>query len=159
MAQEIERKFLVKEGTDFEILGDTVEITQGYLSSIKERTVRVRIKGDKGFLTIKGIANTSGTTRYEFEKEITIKEAKELLELCEKPILSKTRTIVKFGNHIFEVDKFLLENEGLIVAELELSDENEAFEKPDWLAKEVTGDVKYYNSILSKNPYKNWKSR
>jgi len=157
MAQEIERKFLVKEGTDVKSLGNTIEITQGYLSSVKERTVRVRIKGKQGFLTIKGIGNASGASRYEFEKEISIEETKELLELCEKPILSKTRTNVKVGNHTFEVDKFLLENEGLIVAEVELSDENESFEKPAWLGQEVTGDVKYYNSMLLKNPYKNWK--
>jgi len=157
MAQEIERKFLVKEGTDVKSLGNTIEITQGYLSSVKERTVRVRIKGNQGFLTIKGIGNASGASRYEFEKEISIEETKELLELCEKPILSKTRTNVKVGNHTFEVDKFLLENEGLIVAEVELSDENESFEKPAWLGQEVTGDVKYYNSMLLKNPYKNWK--
>jgi len=157
MTLEIERKFLVKEGTDLTLLGNPIEITQGYLSSVKERTVRVRIKGDKAFLTIKGISNTSGTSRYEFEKEISLREAEELLKLCEKPILSKTRTNVKFGSHIFEVDRFFLENEGLIVAELELTTEDEAFEKPTWLGKEVTGDVKYYNSNLLKNPYKNWK--
>jgi adenylate cyclase len=157
MAQEIEKKFLVKEGTDINSLGNPIEITQGYLSSVKERTVRVRIKGSKGFLTIKGIGNSSGASRYEFEKEISIEEAKELLELCEKPILSKTRTNVKVGNHTFEVDRFLLENEGLIVAEVELKDEHEAFEKPQWLDQEVTGDVKYYNSMLLKNPYKDWK--
>lgn len=156
MAQEIEKKFLVKEGTDISALGKAVEITQGYLSSVKERTVRVRIKGEKGFLTIKGIGNSSGASRYEFEKEISIEETKELLAICEQPILSKTRTNVKVGNHTFEVDRFLLENEGLIVAEVELSDENEAFEKPEWLGEEVTGDVKYYNSMLLKNPYKNW---
>jgi len=157
MAQEIEKKFLVKEGTDIAKLGNAVEIIQGYLSSVKERTVRVRIKANKGFLTIKGIGNASGASRYEFEKEITIQEAKELLELCEKPILSKTRTNVKVGNHIFEVDKFLLENKGLIVAEIELKHEDEEFERPNWLGKEVTGDVRYYNSMLLKNPYKNWK--
>lgn len=157
MAQEIERKFLVKKGTDIKSLGEAILITQGYLSSVKERTVRVRIMGKKGFLTIKGMGNKSGASRYEFEKEITIEEAKELLGLCEQPILSKTRTKVEFKNHIFEVDCFLLENEGLILAEVELKDENEFFEKPSWLAKEVTGDVRYYNSMLLKNPYKNWK--
>ena len=157
MAQEIEKKFLVKKGTDISALGEAVEITQGYLSSVKERTVRVRIKGKKGFLTIKGIGNSSGASRYEFEKEISIEETKELLAICEQPILSKTRTNVKVGSHTFEVDRFLLENEGLIVAEVELADENEAFEKPQWLGEEVTGDVKYYNSMLLKNPYKNWK--
>lgn len=156
MAQEIEKKFLVKEGTDIGALGKALEITQGYLSSVKERTVRVRIKGEKGFLTIKGIGNASGASRYEFEKEISLKETKELLAICEQPILSKTRTNVKVGNHTFEVDRFLLENEGLVVAEIELQDENEEFERPEWLGEEVTGDVKYYNSMLLKNPYKNW---
>ncbi len=155
--KEVERKFLVKKDFNFRELGKTYEITQGYLSSAKERTVRVRIFDNKGFLTIKGISNKSGTTRYEFEKEITIKEAKELLELCEQPILSKTRTIIKHKNHIFVVDYFLKENEGLILAEIELKNEDEYFEKPDWLSKEVTGDIKYYNSSLLKNPYKNWK--
>ena len=155
--QEIERKFLVKDGVDIDSLGVATEITQGYLSSVKERTVRVRIKGDKGFLTIKGIGNSSGASRFEFEKEITVDEAKHLLDICEKPILSKARTNVKVGNHILEVDRFLLENEGLIVAEVELESEDEAFEKPSWLGKEVTGDTKYYNSMLIKNPYKNWK--
>lgn len=155
--QEIERKFLLKDGVDIDSLGVAIEITQGYLSSVKERTVRARVKGDKGFLTIKGIGNSSGASRFEFEKEITVDEAKHLLDICEKPILSKTRTNVKVGNHIFEVDRFLLENEGLIVAEVELGSENEAFEKPSWLGKEVTGDTKYYNSMLVKNPYKNWK--
>lgn len=156
MALEIEKKFLVSPDIDIDSLGEAVEITQGYLSSVKERTVRVRIKGDKGFLTIKGISNTSGTTRYEFEKEISLKEAKELLTICEQPILSKTRTDVKVGNHTFEVDRFLLQNEGLIVAEIELKSEDEEFEKPTWLGDEVTGDLKYYNSKLIKNPYKNW---
>ena len=157
MALEIERKFLVKEGTDIASLGKSIKIIQAYLSSIKERTVRVRIKGNKAFLTIKGVSNESGVSRYEFEKEISLIEAKELLELCEKPILRKTRTNVKVGSHIFEIDKFLLENEGLIIAEVELNNENELFEKPSWLGKEVTGDIKYYNSNLLKNPYKNWK--
>ncbi len=158
MSNEIERKFLVKPGVDFESLGDTFEITQGYLSSVKERTVRVRIMGNKAFLTIKGIVSSSGMTRYEFEKEISLSEARELLLLCEKPLLSKKRTNIKAGNHIFEVDRFLLENEGLVVAEIELNHENEEFEKPDWLGREVTGDSKYYNSNLIKNPYKNWES-
>lgn len=156
MGIEIERKFLVKSGTDIDTLGTAVPISQGYLSSVKERTVRVRIKGEQGFLTIKGAGNHTGTSRYEFEKEITIDEASELLKICEQPIISKTRTNVTVGQHIFEVDRFLLDNEGLIIAEVELSHENEEFEKPDWLAQEVTGDEKYYNAMLFKNPYKSW---
>ena len=155
MAKEIERKFLVK--SDFkEFVSKSQRITQGYLSSIPQRTVRVRIKGEKGFLTIKGIGSKSGASRYEFEKEITIDETKELLKICESGIIDKTRFLVKCGNHTYEVDEFYGENDGLIVAEIELKSEDEKFEKPDWLGKEVTGNVKYYNSMLMKNPYKNW---
>ncbi len=156
MAKEIERKFLVK-GNFKEFVSKSQRITQGYLSSVPERTVRVRIKGEKGFLTIKGIVNKSGASRYEFEKEITIKETKELLNICEPGIIDKTRYLVKCGNHTYEVDEFYGDNKGLIIAEVELKSENEKFKKPNWLGKEVTGDVKYYNSMLMKNPFKNWK--
>ena len=155
MAQEIERKFLVKGDYKSQAKKET-RITQGYLSSVPERTVRVRIKGDKGFITIKGIGNASGASRYEWEKEIPVGEVKELLELCEPGVIDKTRYLVDAGNHTFEVDEFYGDNEGLTVAEVELSDENEAFEKPVWLGEEVTGDAKYFNSMLMKNPYKNW---
>ena len=153
---EIERKFLVKT-TDFkEQAYAQNRIAQGYLSSIPERTVRVRIKGEKGFLTIKGASNESGLSRFEWEKEIPAEEAVALLKLCEKGVIDKTRFEVKMGNHIFEIDEFYGENEGLIMAEIELKSETEPFEKPSWLGKEVTQDKRYYNSYLSKNPYKNW---
>ena len=132
-------------------------ITQGYLSSVPERTVRVRLKGDKGYITIKGIGNASGASRFEWEKEIPVEDVKALLEICEPGVIDKTRYLVKVGTHTFEVDEFYGDNEGLTVAEVELSDENEAFDKPSWLGEEVTGDAKYYNSMLMKNPYKNWK--
>ena len=132
-------------------------ITQGYLSSVPERTVRVRVKGDKGYITIKGIGNASGASRFEWEKEIPVEDVKALLEICEPGVIDKTRYLVKAGAHTFEVDEFYGDNEGLTVAEVELSDENEAFDKPSWLGEEVTGDAKYYNSMLMKNPYKNWK--
>lgn len=153
---EIERKFLVTSN-DFKKAAFTQNrIAQGYLSAVPERTVRVRIKGNTGFLTIKGASNESGLSRFEWEKEIPIDEAKALLELCEKGVIDKTRFEVKLGNHIFEIDEFYGDNEGLIVAEIELKSENEAFEKPDWIGKEVTNDIRYYNSYLSNNPYKKW---
>jgi len=153
---EIERKFLVTSETFKKEAFAQNRITQGYLSSIPERTVRIRIKGDKGFLTIKGTSNESGISRFEWEKEIPVDEAQKLLLLCEKGVIDKTRFEVKFGNHIFEVDEFYGENEGLIIAEIELDSETETFEKPIWLGKEVTNDNRYYNSYLSKNPFKNW---
>ena len=155
MAQEIERKFLVKG--DFKpFVEKSTRIVQGYLSSVPERTVRVRIKGDKGFLTIKGIGNESGASRFEWETEITKTDAENLLKICEPGVIDKIRHLVKAGKHTYEVDEFFGDNEGLIVAEVELSSEDEAFEKPEWLGEEVTGDPKYYNSMLMKNPYKNW---
>ena len=154
---EIERKFLVKSDTFKKNASSKFRIVQGFLSTNPERTVRVRIKGESAFLTIKGKSNTSGTSRFEWEKEIDAADAELLLDLCEEGILEKTRHEIQSGNHIYEVDEFHGENKGLIVAEIELSNENEAFEKPDWLGKEVTGDVKYYNSQLSKKPFKNWK--
>ena len=156
MAQEIERKFLVKS-TDFKKeASKETRITQGYLSSIPERTVRVRIKGTKGFITIKGIGSQSGASRYEWEKEIPVSEVEELLKICEPGVIDKTRYEIKSGDFTFEVDEFYGDNDGLIVAEIELKDESDAFDKPQWLGQEVTGDVKYYNSMLMKNPYKKW---
>ena len=153
---EIERKFLVTSN-DFKKEAITQNrIAQGYLSSVSERTVRVRIKGNIGFLTIKGVTNESGMSRFEWEKEIPVEEASELLKLCEKGIIDKTRFEVKLGNHVFEIDEFYGQNEGLIIAEIELKSETETFEKPIWLGKEVTQDKRYYNSYLSKNPYTKW---
>lgn len=155
MSKEIERKFLVEGDFKAGVI-KAKKITQGYLSSVPERAVRVRIKGDSGFLTIKGIGNESGTTRYEWEKEISVKDAEDLLKICEPGVIDKTRYILKQGGHTFEVDEFYGDNEGLIVAEVELESEDESFEKPDWLGEEVTGEVKYYNAMLMKNPFKNW---
>jgi adenylate cyclase len=155
MAKEIERKFLV-QGDFKPFVSKQTRIVQGYLSSVPERTVRVRIKGDKGFLTIKGIGNISGASRYEWEKEIPITETEELLKICEQGVIDKTRFLVKAGPHTFEVDEFYGENKGLVVAEIELASETESFEKPAWLGEEVTGDTKYYNSMLMKNPFTRW---
>ena len=156
MSLEIERKFLVKN-EDFKT--DAYQkklLKQGYLNSDKNKTVRVRIADDKGFITLKGKSNSTGTTRFEWEKEIDLLEAEQLLLLCEPSVIDKTRFYVKSENHIFEVDEFYSDNQGLIVAEIELNSENEQFKKPSWLGKEVTGNIKYYNSSLSKNPFKNW---
>ena len=153
---EIERKFLVVSNAFKNEAFTQNCISQGYLSSVPGRTVRVRVKGNKGFLTIKGPSNESGLSRFEWEKEITLDEAKSLLELCEDGVIDKTRFEVKMGNHVFEIDEFYGENEGLIIAEIELKSETEPFEKPNWLGEEVTHDIRYYNSYLSKNPYKNW---
>jgi len=155
MAQEIERKFLVK-GEFKQMSNKQTRITQGYLSSVPERTVRVRIKGDKGFITIKGIGSQSGASRYEWEKEISVDEVNDLLKICEPGVIDKIRYLVKAGEHTFEVDEFFGDNQGLTIAEVELNAEDEAFEKPNWLGEEVTGDVKYYNSMLMKNPFTKW---
>lgn len=156
MAQEIERKFLVKSDAFKAQASKETRITQGYLSSIPERTVRVRVKGTKGFITIKGIGSASGASRYEWEKEIPVEEVNELLKICEPGVIDKTRYEVKAGPFKFEVDEFYGENQGLTVAEIELNSEDDGFEKPEWLGEEVTGDVKYYNSMLMKNPYTKW---
>ena len=154
--QEIERKFLVK-GDYKKHVSKKTKIVQGFLSTVPERTVRVRIKGDKGFLTIKGIGNKSGASRYEWEKEISIEDAKDLMAICEPGVIDKTRFIVKAdGDLVYEVDEFYGENDGLTVAEIELPSEDFQFTKPEWLGEEVTGEVKYYNSMLMKNPYKSW---
>jgi adenylate cyclase len=156
MAQEIERKFLILSDDFKSVASKSTRITQGYLCSLPERTVRVRIKGDKGYITIKGIGSASGASRYEWEKEIPVAEVDELLKICEPGVIDKTRFEVKSGIHTFEVDEFYGENKGLVVAEVELSSEEEAFQKPSWIGMEVTGDVKYYNSMLMKNPYSKW---
>ena len=155
MAQEIERKFLVIG--DFKSQAfEQSRIVQGYISSARGRTVRVRIRNGRGYLTIKGASNESGTSRYEWEKELSLHEAEELMKLCEPVVIDKTRYLVRSGEHIFEVDEFYGENEGLIVAEVELNAEDEAFVKPSFIGQEVTGDVRYYNSQLMKKPYTTW---
>ncbi|WP_422089977.1 CYTH domain-containing protein [Tenacibaculum ovolyticum] len=156
MTFEIERKFLVTSTHYKQVAYKKSYIKQGFLNSKKERVVRVRIKDDTGFLTIKGASNKSGTTRFEWEKEIELKEAQDLFNLCEEGIIEKYRYLVKENNHTFEVDEFIGENIGLVVAEIELEDENENFTTPNWLGKEVTGIVKYYNSNLSKLPFCKW---
>ena len=156
---EIERKFLVKSDDFKEQPFTQNNIAQGYLSSIPERTVRVRIKGNKGFITIKGIGQQGGMSRFEWENEIPLGEAQELLKLCEKGKIEKTRFEVQSGKHIFEIDEFYGENEGLIMAEIELKSETQSFEKPDWLGEEVTNDKRYYNAYLSKNPFKSWEKQ
>lgn len=155
MGVEIERKFLVV-GEFKNLAKSQNEIAQGYLSSIPERTVRVRIKGDKGFLTIKGKSTNHGLQRFEWEKEIPVSEAKELLLLCEKGVIEKTRYIVDYKGFVIEVDVFKGENKGLVLAEIELDSVNENPDIPEWLGKEVTGNEKYYNSYLSKYPFQSW---
>lgn len=156
MSLEIERKFLVKNENFKKEFYKKTRIKQGYLNSDKSRTVRIRITDDAAFLTIKGKSNTTGTTRFEWEKEIDKTEGEQLLLLCEPSIIDKTRFYVKNDSHIIEVDEFYGDNQGLMVAEIELNSENESFKTPTWLGKEVTIHEKYYNSKLSKNPFKNW---
>ena len=138
---------------------EAVRIMQGYLCSVPERIVRIRVKGEKGFITVKGVSNASGVSRFEWEKEIPVEEAKALLDLAEPGVIDKTRYLVKNtdGKHTWEGDEFYGDNEGLTVAEIELADEDEPFDKPAWLGEEVTGDPRYFNSMLKENPYKNWK--
>jgi adenylate cyclase len=153
---EIERKFLVTSDLFKEEAFSRNRIKQGYLSSIPERTVRVRIKEERAYITIKGASNETGMSRFEWEKEIPVTEAEKLLLLCEKGVIDKTRFEVKVGNHTYEIDEFYDENKGLVIAEIELQSESENFEKPNWLGKEVTNDNRYYNSNLSNNPFVNW---
>jgi adenylate cyclase len=153
---EIERKFLVTSKVYKTEAFKKTRIEQGFLNTDPARTVRVRIKGNKGFLTVKGKSNEAGTIRTEWEKEIDAVEAESLLKLCEPGAIEKIRYEIKAGKHIFEVDEFFGDNLGLTVAEVELNSENENFLKPTWLGEEVTGDVKYYNSQLSKYPYNSW---
>ena len=153
---EIERKFLVLSDSFIAEAFSKKRIVQAYISSNPDRTVRIRIKGDKGYITIKGRGNHSGTTRLEWEREISLLDAETLLTICESGLIDKIRHEVIVGGHVFEVDVFLGENEGLIMAEIELQDENEPFEKPIWLGPEVTNDERFYNAYLSKNPFKNW---
>lgn len=154
---EIERKFLVKSQAFKDEAFNKTHIKQGFLSTDKERTVRVRLKGENGFLTIKGASSNDGLSRFEWEKEISKEDAEQLFKLCKQGIIDKMRYEVKSGNHIFEIDEFFGDNEGLVLAEIELNTEDEGFEKPNWLGKEVTGDIRYYNSQLSNHPFKTWK--
>jgi len=156
MSQEIERKFLVI-GEYKSHATQSFRIVQGYLSSATGRTVRIRIKGDKGYITVKGKSNESGMSRYEWEKEIPLNEAEELLQLCEPGAIDKTRYEIPAGHHIYEVDEFHGDNNGLTLAEIELTSETESYLKPEWLGAEVTGDRRYYNSCLTKHPFKDWK--
>ncbi|NDW12472.1 CYTH domain-containing protein [Bacteroides sp. 214] len=158
MAQEIERKFLVT-GEFKPYAFAQKELMQGYICSDGGRTVRVRIENDTAFLTIKGPTSASGMSRYEWEKEIPLAEAKELLKLCVGGFIHKTRYLVRSGEHLFEVDEFYGSNQGLVVAEVELSSEAEEFVKPSFIGQEVTGDIRYYNSRLLTNPYLSWNNK
>ncbi|TVZ26384.1 adenylate cyclase [Gillisia sp. Hel_I_86] len=153
---EIERKFLVTSDKYKTEAFKTSEIKQGYLNSHPERTTRIRVQGKIAFITIKGKSSASGLSRFEWEKEIPADEALELLKLCEPGVIKKVRYFVKSKEFTFEIDEFSGDNKGLIVAEIELKSENDTFDKPEWLGEEVTGDLRYYNSQLSKNPFKNW---
>ncbi len=153
---EIERKFLVHKNIDWKSRAYSVShVQQGYFAAIN--TVRVRIRDDKGYLTIKGKSNDGGLSRYEFEKEITLEEAEQLLRLCEKGIIDKHRYLIKNDNYVFEVDEFHGANEGLVMAEVELSSPTETFEKPDFIGIEVTGDPRFYNRQMRHNPFSVWK--
>ena len=153
MAKEIERKFLVKD--KWQPQNEGIKIAQGYLSTVPERTIRVRVKGNQGYLTIKG--KNRGISRAEFEYEIPLGDAEELLKLAEQPILSKTRYLEQHGDSLWEIDVFAGDNQGLIVAEVELPHEQADFFRPEWLGEEVSGDVRYYNANLIKNPFSRWK--
>ncbi len=148
MALEIERKFLVNSTSFKQEAFANYDIVQGFLNKDPHRTVRIRIKKDKAYITVKGISSSDGLSRFEWEKEISISDAKDLLQLCDDNLIEKTRFLVKHLHHTFEVDVFKGRLSGLIIAELELNSENESFEKPGWLGAEVTGDPKYYNSNL-----------
>ena len=154
---EIERKFLVKSPEFKDQATGCSHFVQGYITSPPAKTVRVRIADDKAYLTIKGSGSASGMSRFEWEMEIPGRDALALLGICEGGVIEKDRYYVPFAGHTFEVDEFFGDNEGLVMAEVELSSEDEAFEKPEWLGQEVTGDSRYYNSSLRKHPYIHWK--
>ncbi len=153
---EIERKFLVKDESYKAEATESHRLVQGYICKESGRTVRVRLWDDKGYLTIKGAGSASGMSRYEWEKEISAEDAEELFMLCISGIIDKTRYIVPVDGKIFEVDEFHGENDGLAMAEIELESEEEHFTRPEWLGGEVTGDRRYYNSMLSVHPYSEW---
>lgn len=156
MPREIERKFLVTGEYKSQAFAHS-RIVQGYICSARGRTVRVRLRDGRGYLTIKGASDAAGMSRYEWEKEISREEAEELMKLCEKGVIDKTRYLVRSGSHVFEVDEFYGDNEGLVMAEVELASEDEPFDRPAFIGREVTGDVRYYNSQLMKHPYREWK--
>lgn len=155
MKYEIERKFLVT-GDYKSHAFNQYRIVQGYLSSVPQRIVRIRIQDNTAYLTIKSTVANSEFTRYEWEREIPIEDAEDMLKFCEKEIIEKTRHLVKVGTHVFEVDEFYGSNQGLVVAEVELESEDEVYKKPEWLGQEVTSDSRYYNSMLTKHPYSEW---
>ena len=154
---EIERKFLVKDESFKSMATESHRLTQGYICKENGRTVRVRLWDDKGYLTIKGAGSASGMSRYEWEKEISAEDARDLFMLCQSGIIDKTRYIVPVDGKTFEVDEFYGENVGLVMAEIELESEDAAFTRPSWLGKEVTGDRRYYNSMLSVHPFSEWR--
>ena len=155
---DTERKFLVVGEYKSQAYNATRK-QQGYIASGNGRTVRVRIRGDKGYLTIKGPSGLAGLTRYEFDTEIPLDDARDLMQICEPGIIDKTRFLVKSpdGRHVWEIDEFYGDNEGLILAEIELDHEYEEFEKPDFIGREVTGDRRFYNSHMRNYPFKLWK--
>lgn len=155
MKKEIERKFLVK-GDFMPFVTSSTRIEQGYVAKSEQLTLRIRTRNEQGYLTIKGRTNEKGMSRSEWEYEIPVEEARELLKFS-RGTISKTRYLVPVGDHTFEVDEFYGENEGLVVAEVELQGENEEYPRPDWLGEEVTGDRRYYNSQLLKHPYAQWR--
>lgn len=154
---EIERKFLTLSDAFKTEASRSFRIKQGFLNTDPERTVRVRLKDEQGFLTVKGKSSDDGLSRFEWETKISKAEAESLLSLCERGVIDKVRYEIPLGNHIFEVDEFFGDNAGLIIAEVELNHPTEIFKKPQWLGKEVTGQVKYYNAQLSKEPFNTWK--
>lgn len=156
MKIEIERKFLVTGDFKTQAIQHHI-IKQGYLSSVPERTVRIRINDSKGYITIKGLGSATGMSRLEWEKEISLEDAEALLLLCESTVISKIRYIVPYNEKTIEIDEFMDENQGLVLAEIELKSENESIILPTWLGQEVTGDKRYYNSYLSQHPFKSWK--
>ena len=156
MATEIERKFLVLDDSYKREAFSSSHIRQGYICSERGRTVRIRIRDDRAYITIKGPSLNGGLSRYEFEQEIPLDDAHHLLTLCEPGVIDKTRWLVKSDSHTFEVDEFHGDNDGLVMAEVELRTEDEAYKKPGFIGKEVTGDRHYYNSQLRQHPYSVW---
>tara|TARA_B100001146_G_scaffold225228_1_gene248272 strand:+ start:11922 stop:12395 length:474 start_codon:yes stop_codon:yes gene_type:complete len=153
---EIERKYLLNSNDYKTEARCQFHIVQGYLNSHPERSVRIRVKGDQGFITVKGKSNESGTLRLEWEHPIPLSEAEALLALCEPGQIDKIRYEVPYKGHIFEVDEFFGANKGLVLAEVELTHEDQEIAKPPWLGKEVTGDIRYYNSHLLTHPFNTW---